>query len=69
MARMMEDMTVATYPKYRSVSSNPSTPSLVMFVSSILRTNLEVELVQCGGTLVSNGHDPKMDVKRSCLSM
>lgn len=67
MARMMEDMTMATHPKYRSMSSNPSTSSLVMFVSSILRTNLEVELVQCGGTLVSNGHDPKMDVKRSCL--
>ncbi|KAK7077958.1 E3 ubiquitin-protein ligase ubr3 [Halocaridina rubra] len=67
MARMMEDMTVATHPKYRSVSSNPSTPSLFMFVSSILRTNLEVELVQRGGTLVYQAQDAKVDVKRSCL--
>lgn len=68
MARMMEDMTIATYAKYRNVSSNPSTPSLFMFVSSILRTNLEVELVQRGGMLVYQAEDVKMDVKRSCLS-
>ncbi|KAK4316848.1 hypothetical protein Pmani_012025 [Petrolisthes manimaculis] len=67
MARMMEDMTVVTYAKYRNVSSNPSTPSLFMFVSSILRTNLEVELVQRGGTLLYQAQDAKMDVKRSCL--
>ncbi|ROT84089.1 putative E3 ubiquitin-protein ligase UBR3 isoform X1 [Penaeus vannamei] len=67
MARMMEDMTIATYAKYRNVSSNPSTPSLFMFVSSILRTNLEVELVQRGGMLVYQAEDVKMDVKRSCL--
>ncbi|XP_042224390.1 E3 ubiquitin-protein ligase ubr3-like [Homarus americanus] len=67
MAQMMEDMTIATYAKYRNVSSNPSTPSLFMFVSSILRTNLEVELVQRGGMLVYQAQDVKMDVKRSCL--
>ncbi|XP_064095704.1 E3 ubiquitin-protein ligase ubr3-like isoform X3 [Macrobrachium nipponense] len=67
MAHMMEDMTVATYAKYRNVSTNPSTPSLFMFVSSILRTNLEVELVQRGGSLVYQAQDAKMDVKRSCL--
>lgn len=67
MAKMMEDMTVATYPKYRNVASNPSPPSLFMFVSSILRTNLEIELVQRGGTLVNQSPDVKMDIKRSCL--
>ncbi|CAL4116468.1 unnamed protein product, partial [Meganyctiphanes norvegica] len=67
MARMMEDMTVSTYPKYRNVASNPSPPSLFMFVSSILRTNLEVELVQRGGTLVNQAPDVQMDIKRSCL--
>ncbi|XP_071532346.1 E3 ubiquitin-protein ligase Ubr3 isoform X3 [Panulirus ornatus] len=67
MAQMMEDMTLVTYAKYRNVSSNPSTPSLFMFVSSILRTNLEVELVQRGGMLIYQAQDVKMDVRRSCL--
>ncbi|KFM58297.1 E3 ubiquitin-protein ligase UBR3, partial [Stegodyphus mimosarum] len=50
MGGIMEDITHATYPQYRSVCS-PNSSSLFLFVCSISRTNLEVELVQRGGTL------------------
>lgn len=57
---IVEDLTNCTYPHYRSVCP-PNNNSLFLFVCSISRTNLEVELVQRGGTLCSA---PK---KKSCF--
>lgn len=48
MGRVMEDMTNATYPRFRQVTATPSPASLVLFVQSIARTNLEIELLQRG---------------------
>ncbi|KAF8771573.1 E3 ubiquitin-protein ligase Ubr3 like protein [Argiope bruennichi] len=47
MGGIMEDITNATYPQYRSLCA-PSPSSLFLFVCSIARTNLEIELVQRG---------------------
>ncbi|GIY07185.1 e3 ubiquitin-protein ligase ubr3 [Caerostris darwini] len=47
MGGIMEDMTNATYPQYRSMCA-PNPSSLFLFVCSIARTNLEIELVQRG---------------------
>ncbi|GBM46721.1 E3 ubiquitin-protein ligase Ubr3 [Araneus ventricosus] len=47
MGGIMEDITNATYPQYRSLCA-PNPSSLFLFVCSIARTNLEVELVQRG---------------------
>ncbi|GLG92566.1 Uncharacterized protein GBIM_00221 [Gryllus bimaculatus] len=51
MAKSMEDMTNSTYHKFKQKSASPTSQSLFLFVSSIARTNLEVELVQRGGSL------------------
>lgn len=60
MAKAMEDMTNGTHHKFKQKTSSPTPQSLFLFVSSIARTNLEVELVQRGGSLVtsasSSGH-------------
>jgi len=53
MAKAMEDMTNSTHHKFKQKSSSPTPQSLFLFVSSIARTNLEVELVQRGGSLIS----------------
>lgn len=53
MTKSMEDMTNRTYPKFKQRSSSPTSHSLFLFVSSIARTNLEVELVQRGNSLVT----------------
>ncbi|GFT69321.1 e3 ubiquitin-protein ligase ubr3 [Nephila pilipes] len=45
MGGIMEDITNATYPQYRSLCA-PNPSSLFLFVCSIARTNLEIELVQ-----------------------
>lgn len=51
MAKSMEDMTNSTHHKFKQKSTSPTSQSLFLFVSSIARTNLEVELVQRGGSL------------------
>lgn len=53
MTKSMEDMTHRTYSKFKQRSSTPTSHSLFLFVSSIARTNLEVELVQRGNSLVT----------------
>ncbi|XP_069676263.1 E3 ubiquitin-protein ligase Ubr3 isoform X3 [Periplaneta americana] len=53
MAKAMEDMTNSTHHKFKQKSTSPTPQSLFLFVSSIARTNLEVELVQRGGSLCS----------------
>jgi hypothetical protein len=54
MAKAMEDMTNGTQHKFKQKTSSPTPQSLFLFVSSIARTNLEVELVQRGGSLVTS---------------
>ncbi|XP_035829845.1 E3 ubiquitin-protein ligase UBR3 isoform X2 [Aplysia californica] len=53
MSTVMEDLTNITYPSYRAFSSSPNTESVLLFISSLTRINLEVELLQRGGNLVS----------------
>ena len=54
MGRVMEDMTNATYPRFRQITPTPSPASLFLFVQSIARTNLEIELLQRGDTITRN---------------
>ncbi|KAG1697720.1 E3 ubiquitin-protein ligase Ubr3 [Nymphon striatum] len=62
MMLVMEDITNATYPQFRSVGCSPDSHSLLLFVCSIARMNLELELIHRGGTLLSE-KSPK-----SCFS-
>ncbi|KAG0423827.1 hypothetical protein HPB47_000437, partial [Ixodes persulcatus] len=62
MASFMEDLTNTTFGQYRSLSSQHSTYSLVLFVCSVARTNLEAEIVYRKGTLCS-----PQAVKKSCF--
>lgn len=48
MRTAMEDLTHITYPSYRSFSSRLNTESILLFMSSVARTNLEMELLQRG---------------------
>lgn len=61
MAGILEDLTNSTYPQFRSVCSAPNPHSLLLFVCSIARTNLEIELLQRGGNFSS------VAVKKSCF--
>lgn len=53
MGKAMEEMTASTYLKYKQKNCQPSHQSLFLFVTSVARTNFEVEIVQRGGTLSS----------------
>lgn len=62
MGRAMEDMTNSTYRKVKRMA--PTYRSLFLFVTSIARTNLEAEVIQRGGSLVSTNtirYKPKRD--------
>ncbi|KAJ8687402.1 hypothetical protein QAD02_023196 [Eretmocerus hayati] len=68
MWKAMEDMTSSTYLKYKQKNWNPSHQSLFLFVTSVARTNIEVELAQLGGSLC----DPPpsttpLTPKRDCI--
>lgn len=66
----MEDMTSSTTlkPMFKPKSDNkPSAQSLFLFVTSIARTNLEIELVQRGGTLVGSNIDNPLLPIRDCI--
>jgi len=52
MSRIMEFFTKVTLPQYRLEGSSSPKHAVTMFISSIARTNLEVDLVQRGGNLV-----------------
>uniref|UniRef100_A0A0N8E404 E3 ubiquitin-protein ligase n=1 Tax=Daphnia magna TaxID=35525 RepID=A0A0N8E404_9CRUS len=54
MGRVMEDMTNATFPHFRQITSTPSPASLFLFVQSIARTNLEIELMQRGDSIIQS---------------
>ncbi|XP_011496807.1 PREDICTED: E3 ubiquitin-protein ligase UBR3 [Ceratosolen solmsi marchali] len=51
MGKAMEDMTSSTYLKYKQKNWSTSHQNLFLFVTSVARTNFEVELVQRGGSL------------------
>lgn len=55
-------------PMLRSKSDKPLPQSLFLFVTSIARTNLETELSQRGGTLVTLTEPPNPLIpKRDCI--
>jgi hypothetical protein len=68
----MEDMTNSTYARYKQqTGGGPSSQCLFLFVNSIARTNLEVEVVQRGNSLVTPSPDDTQAAalipKRSCI--
>ena len=71
MGKAMEDMTNCTFLKFKQKSGVPTAKSLFLFVTSIARTNLELELVQRGGTLVSANELGSSSIstapKRACI--
>lgn len=75
MTKTMEEMTNATILKFRQVGNSKDPKSILLFVNSIARTNLELELTLRGGTLrtepqpsTSSAPLPTSTVpKRSCI--
>ncbi|KAL1497456.1 hypothetical protein ABEB36_008425 [Hypothenemus hampei] len=69
--KVMEDMTNSTQikPIFKPKSDKPIPQSLFLFVTSIARTNLEVELVQRDESLVTWPNDPPNPLlpKRDCI--
>ncbi|XP_023241163.1 E3 ubiquitin-protein ligase ubr3-like, partial [Centruroides sculpturatus] len=61
MAGILEDLSNSTYPQFRSVGSAPNPQYLLLFVCSIARTNLEIELLQRVGNFSS------LAIKKSCF--
>lgn len=70
-SKAMESMTHVTYPRYRNTTpQSPGHENVLLFVASIARTNLEMEVVQRGGRLVGTGNAAAQlvpGVKRSSL--
>lgn len=70
MGKAMEDMTSCTYLKYKQKNCKPSHQSLFLFVTSVARTNFEIELVQRGGSLcVPPPTTIPLTPKRDCIGM
>ncbi|XP_026278143.1 E3 ubiquitin-protein ligase Ubr3 [Frankliniella occidentalis] len=69
MGKLMEDMTNCTSRKYKQKSTTTTHQSLFLFVASIARTNLELELVQRGGNLCTDleSINSPLTPKRSCI--
>uniref|UniRef100_A0A0A9XB67 E3 ubiquitin-protein ligase n=2 Tax=Lygus hesperus TaxID=30085 RepID=A0A0A9XB67_LYGHE len=67
MSKSMEDMTNSTYLKYKQKSGTRRPQTLFLFVSSIARTNLEIEIVQRGGSLLARPQPNPLIPKRSCI--
>ncbi|XP_014242045.1 E3 ubiquitin-protein ligase Ubr3 isoform X2 [Cimex lectularius] len=69
MSKSMEDMTNSTYLKYKHKFGTRLSQTVYLFVSSIARTNLEIELVQRGGSFhTPPGYEPNPLIpKRSCI--
>ncbi|ODN00342.1 E3 ubiquitin-protein ligase UBR3 [Orchesella cincta] len=62
MTKTMEEMTNATILKFRQVGNSKDPKSILLFVNSIARTNLELELTLRGGNLV---HEPQPSTSSS----
>jgi hypothetical protein len=76
MSRAMEDMAKITDGPlrfYHNFGSPPTPECLVIFVSSIVRTNLEIDVIMRGDTLCTHAEDAAAAStsatlpKRSCL--
>ena len=68
MRKAMEDLTNSTQLKYTHKNGNRSDQSKFLFVSSVARTNFEVELVQLGGSLcMSSPTRIPLTPKRDCI--
>ncbi|XP_020290278.1 E3 ubiquitin-protein ligase UBR3 isoform X2 [Pseudomyrmex gracilis] len=68
MGKAMEDMTSCTYLKYKQKNCETNHHSLFLFVTSIARTNFEIELVQRGGSLcVPPPTTIPLTPKRDCI--
>ncbi len=53
MSHVMEFFTKMTLEQYRLPATHHPTQRIMLFISSIARTNLEADLVQRGGSLVT----------------
>ena len=65
----MENLTRTTYPQYRPGSPHPN-HAVILFVSSIARTNLELDLVTRSGALITGtgaAASPQSAKPRSCF--
>ncbi|XP_069111047.1 E3 ubiquitin-protein ligase ubr3-like [Argopecten irradians] len=51
MGSVMEDLTNVTYSVYKTYTTSQSSESVLLFVCSVARSNLEIELLQRGGDL------------------
>ncbi|XP_046744693.1 E3 ubiquitin-protein ligase Ubr3 isoform X1 [Diprion similis] len=68
MGKAMEDMTSSTYLRYNQRNATPSHQSLFLFVTSVARTNFEIELVQRGGSLcAASAVSAPLTPKRDCI--
>ncbi|KAK0089869.1 hypothetical protein PV325_004892 [Microctonus aethiopoides] len=68
MGKAMEEMTGLTYLKYKQKNHEPTHQSLFLFVTSVGRTNFEVELVQRGGSLCAPSPTTiPLTPKRDCI--
>ncbi|KAK9883218.1 hypothetical protein WA026_001407 [Henosepilachna vigintioctopunctata] len=68
--KAMEDMSSCTQlkPIFKLQNDKPTPHSLFLFITSIARTNLEVELIQRGGSLVVQDEPPNpLLPKRDCI--
>ncbi|XP_068428231.1 E3 ubiquitin-protein ligase ubr3 isoform X2 [Clinocottus analis] len=67
MELVIKDIKNTTQKKYMDYGKNPNSPDNdFLFMYSVARTNLELELVQRGGNLCSGG--ASASAKRSCLN-
>ncbi|CAH2006803.1 unnamed protein product [Acanthoscelides obtectus] len=69
--KVMEDMSscIKIKNRFKLKSEKPLPQTLFLFVTSIARTNLEVELIQRGGSLVTPASEPPNPLlpKRDCI--
>lgn len=72
MGSVMEDLTNTTYGAYKTYTNSQTSESVLLFVCSVARTNLEIELIQREGKLceqTSTSHKPCFSPLMDVLSM
>lgn len=70
MQKAMRDIQNSTFLQYRQVTTNPGSEiySIFLFVTSVARTNFEIELVQRGGSLCTSPPSTiSLTPKRDCI--
>ncbi|KAL0268005.1 UNVERIFIED_CONTAM: hypothetical protein PYX00_010107 [Menopon gallinae] len=67
MDKSMEDIMNCTYMRFKHKIDSPSPYRFLLFVSSIARTNLEIEIVQKGGSFLTKSNESALIPKRSCI--